>query len=138
MELQKRNKTILIVEDEPSVVTYLETLLQNNGYDTISATDGAAAMEKAKAERPDLVCLDINLPVKSGVGFYRALKEDPGLSATPVVIVTAVTGFGGKPDEFKRFISTRKQVPPPEGFIAKPIDRASFLEVIAQVLSAKK
>jgi len=137
-ESQKKGKTILIVDDEPDVVTYLETLLQDNGYDTISAADGVAAMEETKAKRPDLVCLDITMPKKSGVGFYRALKEDPNLSTTPVVIVTAVTGYAGDPEGFKRFISTRKQVPPPEGFIAKPIDRADFLDVIAKVLSAKQ
>ena len=135
---QKKKKTILIVEDEPSVVAYLETLLQDSGYDTISAGDGVAAMEKAKAARPDLVCLDINLPVKSGVGFYRSLKGDPSLAATPVVIVTAVTGLGGNPRDFERFISTRKHVPPPEAFIAKPIDRADFLETLARVIEGRK
>ncbi|MBM3334322.1 response regulator [Candidatus Sumerlaeota bacterium] len=134
----QRKKTILIVEDEPSVVTYLETLLQDNGYDTISAGDGVAAMEKTRDTHPDLVCLDINLPVKSGVGFYRALKTDPSLSNTPVVIVTAVTGLGGNPKDFERFISTRKHVPPPEGFIAKPIDRAEFLDTVARALGSKE
>jgi CheY-like chemotaxis protein len=135
---QSTRKTILIVEDEPDVATYLETLLQDNGYDTVSAGDGRAALEKARAERPDLVCLDINLPVKSGIGFYRALKEDPNLSATPVIIVTAVTGLGGKPETFRKYLSTRKQVPPPEGFIAKPIDREKFLKTIRQILSERE
>jgi hypothetical protein len=49
--------------------------------------------------------------------------------------VTAVTGFGGDPEPFRHFISTRKHVPPPEGFIAKPIDREAFLEMVARVLN---
>ena len=116
-------------------MTYLETLLQDNGYATASASNGKEAMQRIQEERPDLVCLDISMPEESGVRFYRNLKDDPELSATPVVIVTAVTGYGGDPEPFKRFISTRKQVPPPEGFLSKPIDKQEFLDTIARILS---
>ena len=128
-------KKILIIDDEPSVVTYLETLLQDNGYETVSAENGRIGFEKAKSEKPDLVCLDITMPEESGVRFYRNLKDDSELAATPVVIVTAVTGAGGDPESFKRFISTRKQVPAPEGFFSKPIDRTEFLGTVAKILN---
>jgi CheY-like chemotaxis protein len=131
---QPARKKILIVEDEPGLVTYLETLLQDNGYETVSAGDGQTAFEKLKSERPDLVTLDISIPQKSGIRFYRDLKEDPQLAGIPVIVVTAVTGYGADPDEFRKFISTRKQVPPPEGFIAKPVDREELLNLIKNVL----
>ena len=134
-ESEPDKKTILILDDEPNVVTYLETLLHDNGYETISASDGKQGIEKARSEKVDLVCLDISMPEHSGVRFYRNLKEDPELSAIPVVIVTAVTGYGGDPEPFKQFISTRRQVPPPEGFISKPIDKQEFLDTIAKLLS---
>jgi len=127
-------KKILILDDEPNVVTYLETLLRDNHYETVAASNGLEGMEKVKADRPDLVCLDISMPEQSGVRFYRELKEDPDLRDIPVVVVTAVTGFGGDPEPFKRFISTRKQVPPPEAFFAKPIDKQEFLETVAKIL----
>lgn len=131
----RKKSKILVLDDEPSVVTYLETLLQDNGYETLSARDGEEGLKKARNERPDLVTLDISMPEKSGIRFYRELKNDPELSSTPVVIVTAVTGYGGNPEEFKKFISTRKQIPPPEGFIAKPIDKKVFLATIEQLIS---
>ncbi len=134
-ESQVDKKKILILDDEPHVVTYLETLLQDNGYETVSASNGKEGMEKAKEDKPDLVCLDISMPEQSGVRFYRNLKEDPDLSSVPVVIVTAVTGYGGDPEPFKRFISSRKQVPPPDGYLSKPIDKQEFLDTIAKVLS---
>lgn len=134
-ESQVDKKKILILDDEPHVVTYLETLLQDNGYETVSASNGKEGMEKAKEDKPDLVCLDISMPEQSGVRFYRNLKEDPDLSSVPVVIVTAVTGYGGDPEPFKRFISSRKQVPPPDGYLSKPIDKQEFLDTIAEVLS---
>ena len=129
-------KKILIIDAERSVLTYLETLLQDNGYETVCAENGRVGFEKAKSEKPDLVCLDITMPEESGIRFYRNLKEDPELTATPVVIVTAVTGDGGDPEPFRKFISTRKQVPAPEAFFSKPIDRDEFVAAVAKILQA--
>ena len=134
-ENQPAKKKILILDDEPGLVAYLETLLQDNGYDTTSAADGQVGFEKVKSERPDLVTLDISMPEKSGVRFYRDLKEDPEFAGIPVVIVTAVTGYGRDPEAFRKFISTRKQVPPPEGFVAKPVDQEDLLRTIKDLLS---
>ena len=135
-ESQPDKKTILVLDDEPHVVTYLETLLCDNGYQTISASNGREGMKKVRSEAVDLICLDMSMPEESGVRFYRNLKDDPELAHIPVVIVTAVTGYGGDPEPFKRFISTRKQIPPPEGFLAKPIDKQEFLDTIAKILSS--
>jgi two-component system, cell cycle response regulator DivK len=128
-------KKILVVDDEPNVVTYLEALLQDNGYDTITASNGHEGMEKVKAEKPHLICLDITMPKASGIQFYRNLKEDPALQAIPVVIVTAVTGYGGDPDGLKKFLNARRHVPPPEAFFHKPIDKSEFTAKIKQLLS---
>ena len=130
-----RKKKILVVDDEQSVVAYLTALLQDNGYETVSAADGKLGYEMAQREKPDLITLDISMPEESGVRCYRNLKSDPDFASVPVAIVTAVTGYGGKPEEFERFISTRKQVPPPDAFISKPIDQGEFLAAIAKLLS---
>jgi CheY-like chemotaxis protein len=129
-------KRVLVIDDEPDVVAYLETLLRDNGYETTSAENGRTGFEMVKQEKPDLVCLDITMPEESGIRFYRDLRDDPQLARTPVIVVTAVTGFGGDPEPFRHFISTRKQVPPPEGFLAKPIDQQEFLGMVARVLGA--
>ena len=134
-ESQSTQKKILVVDDEPHVVTYLETLLQDNGYATTSASNGKEAMQRIQEERPDLVCLDVSMPEESGVRCYRNLRENPDLSSIPVVIVTAVTGYGGDPEPFKHFLSTRKQVPPPDGYLSKPIDKQEFLETVGKALS---
>jgi CheY-like chemotaxis protein len=134
-EQQGDRKKILILDDEPNVVTYMETLLQDNGYDTVSAGDGSEGMERVRSEKPDLITLDISMPKKSGVRFYRELKEDPDLAAIPVVVVTAITGYGGKPEDFQKFISSRKHLPPPEGFAPKPIDRDELLKAIGELLT---
>ena len=128
-------RKILVIDDEPHVVTYLTTLLQDNGYETVSASNGREGLETAKRVKPDLVCLDITMPEETGIRFYRNLKDDPDLSKTPVVVVTAVTYYGKDPEPFKRFLSTRKQVPPPEGFIPKPIDREKLLSTISGIFA---
>ena len=128
-------KKILVIDDEPDVVRYLETLLQDNGYATVTAKDGGEGLERVRSEKPDLVCLDVTMPEKSGIRFYRELREDPNLAATPVVVVTGVTGYGGDPEPFKRFLETRGQVPPPDAFFSKPIDREEFLAKIGQILA---
>jgi CheY-like chemotaxis protein len=131
----EKKKKILVIDDEPHVVTYLETLLQDQGYATISAKNGNEGLEIARAERPDLICLDITMPEKSGIALYRELRADSDLAAIPVVVVTAVTYYGKDPEPFKRFLSTRRKVPPPDGFFSKPIDRAEFVEAVGKLLA---
>jgi len=134
-DTQAAKKRILVVDDEQHIVTYLETLLGDNGYGTVAAYNGEEAMETARNAKPDLVTLDITMPKASGVRFYREFKSDPDLASTPVVIVTAVTGYGGDPIGFRDFISTREQVPPPEGFVPKPIDKEELLGTVANLLA---
>jgi CheY-like chemotaxis protein len=131
-------RTVLVLDDEPHVVAYLEMLLQDAGYRTISAGDGKAGMEKVKKEMPDLICLDLNMPEESGIRFYRKLKDDPALAHIPVLVVTAVTGLGGRPEPLERFISTRKWIAAPEGFFSKPIDKEEFLGKVAEVFSSSE
>ena len=124
-------KTILVVDDEQDVLTYLTTLLEDNGFATITARDGAEAVARARADHPDLVTLDITMPAQSGVRAYRDLKSDPVLARIPVIIVTGID------DEFERFISTRRQVPPPEGFMSKPVDQVQLLALVRQLLQTE-
>ena len=71
-------KNILVVDDEEDMVTWLTTLLEDNGYRTTAAYNGVEAFEKAKSERPDLITLDISMDKESGVKTLRHLQEDPG------------------------------------------------------------
>ena len=128
-------KTILIVDDEPDVVSYLEMILQDNGYETLTAGNGNEALNILRESRPDLVTLDISMPEASGTRFYVELKRDPELSSTPVFIVTAVTGYGGDKYGYEKFISHRRLVPPPEGFFPKPIDREEFIAAVNDQLA---
>jgi len=121
-------KKILVVDDEPDVHTFLTTLLDDAGYRHESAKDGEEAMKLIEADPPDLIALDVTMPQKSGVGVYRTLKSDDRFKQIPVIFITGVA------EDFKKFISTRRQVPPPEGYISKPIGPDQFLEMVAKLL----
>ncbi len=120
---------ILIIDDDRDYVRFLELFLDGHGYRTIAAHDGQEGLKRARAEKPDLILLDITMPEKSGVRFYREIRQDPEIGSTPVVMITGVTL------DFRKFIHTRSQVPAPDGYLPKPVDRQKLLDIISQLLS---
>lgn len=123
-------RTVLVVEDEPDVSTYVSAVLSDAGYKVLVAADGAEGLRLLKSRRPELVTLDINLPEKTGVKFYRELREDVETAGTPVVMVTGVQ------KEFKDFIHHRRKVLPPEGYVAKPFTAEQLLTAVERALSS--
>ncbi|MBE0558361.1 MAG: response regulator [Proteobacteria bacterium] len=122
-------KRILIVDDEEDIRTYLSTLLGDQGYETVQAKDGEDAMQKLQAAHPDLITLDVSMPEKSGVRFFREVKTDDRWKHIPVIVVTGVS------EDMKRFISSRHQVPAPEGFVSKPINQQEILDLVRKILT---
>jgi CheY-like chemotaxis protein len=87
-------ETILVADDDPSIVMLLRASLESDGFRVVTADDGMAALDLARAERPALLLLDWQMPRASGVEVTRALRgdADPELAATPVVLITAQSG----------------------------------------------
>jgi CheY-like chemotaxis protein len=123
---------VLVVDDEPDVVRYFTALLEENGYATVSAADGVEALAKVRSEHPDLVTLDITMPNESGVMVYREMKGDAELRAIPVVVVTGIS------HSFKQFISSRSRVPPPEGYLEKPVTPDGLLDEVRRLLEGRR
>jgi CheY-like chemotaxis protein len=121
-------KKILVVDDEPDVIEYFTTLLEEHGYETQSASNGAEAMASIREDRPDLVALDITMPEQSGVKTYRQLKENSEFVDIPVLIITGIA------KDFKNFISSRKQVPPPEGYLEKPVSPETLTAEVKRLI----
>ncbi len=131
-------KKILIIDDDPDVVVFLSTLLQDNGYETIEAEDGLQGLEKTKTERPDLILMDLMMPQKSGISLLTELKQDSDLKDIPVIMVTGVSGETGI-DLNSFFQSTSESnnqlsTPKPEGYIEKPVDPDKLLSLISEIL----
>jgi CheY-like chemotaxis protein len=120
-------KTVLIIDDEPDTLTYFSSLLEDNGFATVTAQSAADAIAQVKTVVPDLITLDISMPETSGVRCYRDLREHEAWRNIPVVIITGIS------EDFRTFISSRKHVPPPDGYLAKPIDEAAFVEMVRKL-----
>lgn len=82
-------KRILVVEDQEDNRQILRDLLASAGFDMIEAWDGEAGLKSAAAERPDLILMDIQLPLLDGYEAMRRLKADPALSAIPIIAITS-------------------------------------------------
>lgn len=124
-------RTILIIDDEPDTLTYFSSLLEDNGYATVTAENGAEAIARVKEATPDLITLDITMPETSGVRCYRELREHETWRYIPVIVVTGIS------EDFRTFISSRKHVPPPDGYLSKPIDEHEFLEMVRRLIAAR-
>ena len=83
------SKRILVVEDHEDNRQILRDLLGSVGYDMLEAVDGEAAVKMAEAERPDLILMDIQLPVLDGYEATRQIKANPALRAIPIIVVTS-------------------------------------------------
>lgn len=119
-------KVILIVEDEPRNLTLLRDLLQVSGYSTIEATDGEKGVELAKASKPDLILMDIQMPKMDGLEATRMLKADATTSNIPVL---ALSSYAMKGDE-ERILEAGC-----DGYLAKPFDIQKLLKMVAEYLS---
>jgi len=114
-------KKILIVEDNELNMKLFHDLLHTQGYETIETSNGFTAVELARAHRPDLILMDIQLPEVSGLDVTKWIKEDRELREIPVI---AVTAFAMKGDE------ERIRQGGCEAYISKPISVSKFLETI--------
>ena len=83
-------KTILVVDDDPEILTMLQLRLEKRGYRILTAVDGKQALASAKRDLPDLMILDVMMPAKNGWEVARALKQDPVTERIKIVMLTAI------------------------------------------------
>lgn len=126
-------KKILIVEDDADMITFLSTLLEDNGYEAIAAADGDEGLEKVRSENPDLISLDLLMPNKTGIKMFREIRKTEECKDIPVIMVTGL-GKGDVPQmDFKEWIQKRS-VKPPEAYIEKPVDKDVYLAAVRKAI----
>ena len=118
-------KRILIVEDQEDLRGVLRTLLTGSGYAMLEAADGETGVARAKSDRPDLILMDIQMPVLDGYEATRRIKADPDLKGTPVI---AVSSFAMKGDEEKARAAGC------DHYVTKPYSPMQLLRVIRSTL----
>lgn len=117
---------ILIVDDEPNIALSLEFLLQSQGYEVITAPDGAQALREAAAFRPHLVVLDVMLPVVDGFEVCRQLRADPAQAGVKILLLTA----RGRAAEVQRGIDEGA-----DAHMTKPFATRDVVEQVSQLLA---
>jgi CheY-like chemotaxis protein len=116
---------ILIVEDNEANLDLVRYLLQFRGYTTIEAIDGESGIEMARAERPDLVLCDLQMPGISGFGVLRAIRAEPKIRELPVVALTALSMPGDRDTVLAAGF---------DGYLSKPIDPETFVSDVEAFL----
>jgi two-component system cell cycle response regulator DivK len=119
------SRCILIVEDQEDLRAILRDLLAGSGFAVIEAESGEDGVAKALSERPDLILMDIQLPVLDGYAATRRIKGEPELSATPII---AVSSFAMKGDEEKARAAGC------DHYVTKPYSPMSLLRLVQGVL----
>jgi CheY-like chemotaxis protein len=121
MDKDSRDQTILIVEDSDDARYFMRLALEDLGYLIVEAEDGVKAVELALSERPDIILMDLSLPIMNGIAATEKIRASDGLNAIPIIAVTAhqETDFreGAKAAGF-------------DAYVTKPIDIGFLSELI--------
>lgn len=126
----ERKVKILLVDDDPDFVAATRVVLESKPYEVIVAYDGDEGLEKAKDDRPDLIILDVIMPVKDGFMVCQQLKKDPQLSSIPVLMLTAFSEkFGETSVSLSQGLTLEA-----EDFIDKPVTPAELLLRVERLL----
>ena len=129
------NKNILVVDDESDMRIFVSTVVETMGFTPTAAKDGTEALEKARADRPALVILDVMMPkIDDGIQTYRQFKTNPGLATIPIIMLSAIAK--------KTFLHSIKmlspqqgpQLPEPEAYMEKPPDANELSRLITGLL----
>jgi two-component system cell cycle response regulator DivK len=120
---------ILVIEDNGQNLYLITFILEKSGYEVIQARDGLEGIEKAVQEKPDLILLDIQLPVMDGYEVAKKMKSMPELKDTPIVALTSYAMVGDR----ERILAAGC-----DGYIEKPINPETFVAEVKEYLKASR
>jgi twitching motility two-component system response regulator PilH len=118
---------ILIVDDSPSQLLGLKRIVEKLGHEALTAEDGAAGVEVARRERPDLILMDVVMPNLNGFQATRTISKDPDTAHIPVVLVTT------KDQETDRVWGMRQGA---KAYVTKPVKEDELVETLKSLLPA--
>jgi DNA-binding response OmpR family regulator len=119
------SKRILIVDDEPNIVISLEFLMMREGHEVRVARDGEAGLAAVRTHRPDLVVLDVMMPKLDGFAVLEAVRSDPNLAATRVLMLTAK----GREAEQKKGLALGA-----DAYMSKPFSTRELVDKVKELL----
>jgi len=128
--MQKREPRILLIDDDVDFVEATKTILETKSYQVSVAYNGDEGLKKAREEKPDLILLDVIMPVKDGFSVAEHLKKDTQLSKTPIIMLTA---FAQKVSETSLSVSQALTLEA-EDYLDKPVIPEELLKRVEKLL----
>jgi twitching motility two-component system response regulator PilH len=125
---------VLVVDDDPDVVAFNVTIVEECGHTAIVAKNGEEGLEILKKQKPDLILLDVLMPRQSGIRLYRHLKTDKSLDRIPIIMLSAIAK--------KTFLRSQKaltefggeKIPEPKVYLEKPVEPEELTDIIKSIL----
>jgi twitching motility two-component system response regulator PilH len=127
-------KTVLAVDDEAQSREFLSTVLEENGYTPILATNGVEAMAIIRLNKPDLVIMDILMPKQSGIRMYREIKTSEFLKDIPVIIYSGIARRTLLRAQAALTESSGESVPDPDAYLEKPVVPERLVATVRKIL----
>ena len=127
---------VLVVDDEPDAVEFVRAVMEEDGYEVTSASNGAECKRLLKKATPDLLILDVNMPGEAGFYVLRDLKADPRTKDMPVIMLTGVGKESGIPfasKDLKEFVGCE-----PDAYLEKPVDPGYLRQVARRLLGGEE
>jgi len=132
--MAEAGKTVLVVDDEADARMFVRTVVEELGHTVIEAEDGQKGVEAAKAQSPDLIVMDVQMPNLDGYAAFSALRKDEATKGIPVIMLTAVTARTGVDIDAKdmgEYLGSE-----PEAYVDKPIEPSVLSETVIRLLQA--
>ena len=126
----KKKAKILLIDDDTDFVESTKTILESKPYEVIVAYEGDEGLHKAREEKPDLILLDIIMPIKDGFTVAEQLKQDPQLSAIPLIMLTS---FSSRRQETSIPVSRGLELQA-DDYIEKPVSPDELLHIVERYL----
>ena len=130
--MMDKRKKVLIVDDEPDVREFVQAVLDDQGYQFITAGDGEEGLAKARAESPDIAILDVQMPKKDGFRLFADLRGGETTKSIPVIMLTGIgerTGIHFDADDMGEYLGSQ-----PERYLEKPLDPEKLTEAVKELL----
>jgi twitching motility two-component system response regulator PilH len=127
-------RTVLSVDDEDHIREFVSTVLEENGYTPVQATNGEEAMDIIRQQKPDLVIMDILMPKESGIRLYRELKTSESLKNIPVIIYSGVAKRTALRAQAAQTEARGESVPDPDAYLEKPVTAERLAAAVKKIL----
>ena len=129
--MKRSRPLIAIIDDEEDIILFLKMALGDHGFDVVGSSTSAGAIDFLQEHQPDLICLDLLMPRRTGAGLYHEISGNENLCSCPVIIIS---GLGVRSELEEMIRESGGDTVGPAGFIEKPINIGEMVRLINELV----